>query len=332
MRVRYPGRTVAAIVLSLVPNIVAADDADVKGEPFSSLVVFSGSLSDTGNAASVSGNFPEPFYNNRTTNGPAAIDIFANRFHLSAEPSLHLTGQQGGGTNYAVLHASAHGDLPIDLPAQIQAYLGPRNNIADPKALYFIFIGANDIVSATIEQDSQKSEAILNNGIQAVETAFRNLYMAGAKTFYAPNNVNLGIAPVTRDFGVSARATQLTVKFNQLWEQKLRQLERDLDITIFRFDFFRLAEDLLNTSGTLGLTDVTHSCLALQAQGKCDLDRFAFFNELLPTKRIHEFLGNGLAEALVQQLMSRECTVEHRCGRRSNARAYAAISGMEDIE
>src|SRR5262245_16915440 len=86
MQMRCMGRTVAAIVLSCVPFIASADDTGVKGAPFSSLYVFSGSLSDTGNAASVSGDFPAPLYKNRTTNGPAAIDILASAFHLTADP------------------------------------------------------------------------------------------------------------------------------------------------------------------------------------------------------------------------------------------------------
>lgn len=332
MSVCFPGRAVAAIIFVLFPIVATADDdPSIKGTPFSKLVVFSGSLSDTGNAASVNGDYPAPFYKNRTTNGPAAIDILAAKFHLSAEPSLHLAGKQAG-TNYAVLHANAYGDSPIDMPAQLQAYFTSNNFAADPKALYFIFIGANDIVSATIEQDPAKSDALLNNGIASVETAFRKLQAAGARMFYAPNNVNLGIAPVTREFGVSARATELSVRFNRLWEQKLRQLERELDITIFRFDFFRQVEDILKVAGTMGFTDVTRACLPLAAQGKCDLDRFAFINELLPTERIHQFLGDGLAEALLQQLNTPECAKNRRCGRKQIMRSYAAIEFPGDID
>ena len=296
--------------------------AVVTAAPFSKLVAFSGSLSDTGNYASVNGDFPAPFYKNRTTNGPAAIDIFAAKFDLSAAASLHLIGQQGG-TNYATLHASAAGALPIDLPAQLQAYLGPRGNVADPNALYFIFIGANDIVAAVIEQDEEKSAVILENGINAVDHAFRRLHAAGARIFYAPNNVDLGITPITRDLGVSARATQKTLVFNRLWEERLRRLEHELNIAIYRFDFFRLVKDLLGVGEKLGFTNVTHSCLALAPQGRCDLERFAFLTELLPTRRIHDFLGNALASALIQQLNSPECSVNHRCGRRDGVPSYA---------
>lgn len=316
----------AKMVGGLVLSVIATG---ALAAPFSKLVAFSGSLSDTGNFASANGDFPPPFFNNRTTNGPVAIDILAGNFRLSSEPSLHLIGQQGG-TNYAVLHANAAGNLPIDLPAQLQAYLGPRNNVADPNALYFIFIGANDIITATIEQDDQQSLVILDNAMREVETAFRRLHTAGARTFYAPNNVDLGIAPVTRDFGVSARATHFTIVFNELWERKLRQLERELDITIFRFDFFRFIHDLLPIGDTLGFTDTTNACLPLLPQGGCDLERFAFLNELLPTARIHNYLGNALALTLIEQLNSRVCTVRHRCGRKHGTASYAQIELRTD--
>jgi phospholipase/lecithinase/hemolysin len=324
MTMRFLGRALAASVFTLIPAIVHAGDPTLKGAPFSALIVFSGSLSDTGNYASVNGDFPAPLWKNRTTNGPAAIDLLANAFHLSAEPSLFLIGQQAG-TNYAVLHANAYGDTPIDLPAQVQAYLGPHANIADPNALYFIFIGANDIVLAAVEPNEDKAATILNNGIASVEAAFRNLYAAGARTFYAPNNVNLGVAPVTRQYGVSARATEFTVKFNTMWEQKLRQLEQELNVTIFRFDFFRQIEDMLKVSGTIGFTNVTSPCLQMP-QGECNLDTFTFIDPLLPTERIHQFLGNGLSEALMQQLGSRACTVAHRCGRKSSAQSYGVVA------
>lgn len=313
-----------AVALLLVLASIAPASDEVKGSPFSSLIVFSGSLSDTGNAAAFSGDYPEPYYRNRTTNGPAAIDYLAKALQLSVDPSLHLVGKQGG-TNFAVLHASAWGDAPIDLPVQLQAYLTSRNNVADPNALYFIFIGANDIVSATIEQDQNKSDELLRNGIQSVETAFRKLHAAGARTFYAPNNVDIGIAPVARQYGVAARATERTILFNRMWEDLLRKLERELDITIFRFDFFRQIADMMNVGGTLGFTNVTDACLPLYPGG-CNLDRYAFLTELLPGARIHEFFGNALAAALVQQLNSSQCMEKRRCGEIPNLRPYAMIA------
>lgn len=304
-------RQYIVIALLLIPAGVSAD-------PFSQLIAFSGSLSDTGNFASVNGGvLPPPYFRNRISNGPVAIDILAAKFGLSAEPSLHLLGLQAG-TNYATLHANAAGNLPIDLPAQIEAYLGPRGNIADPNALYFVFIGANDIIAAAIEPDERRAAAILREGITAIEDAIRRLVVAGAKTIYSPNNIDLGIAPIARDSGIADRVTEKTKIFNRLFDKLLDRLERELDIEIFRFDLFKFGQLLLASGDKLRFTNTTESCLALFDAGKCDFDRFSFFNELLPTARIHDLFGNALAISLLEQLNAPECRHGHRCdhGRR----------------
>lgn len=270
-------------------------------KPFSKLIAFSGSLTDTGNAAAMSGDLPPPFYNNRNADGPVAIDILAQGFGLSSDPSLHLVGQAAG-TNYAALHASAAGDLPIDLPAQIDAYFSANGPISDPDALYFIFIGANDIVSAGLEQDEYISHQILKNAINEIETAFRRLHESGARIFYAPNNVDIGIAPISIQYGVTERMTKKTIKFNQMLELKTRRLERELGISIYRFDFFRFANDLLKVSDKINLTNTTDSCLDVWDQGLCDLNSYAFINELLPTAKIHALFGNALVSSLIEQM------------------------------
>ncbi len=224
------------------------------------------------------------------------------------------------------MHANAWGDKPIDLPAQLAAYLEPRNYEANPTALYFIFIGANDIVTAAIEQDEVLSDELLQNGIDEVEKAFRNLHAGGARYFYAPNNVNIGVAPVAKQFGLSERATEKTIKFNRMWELLLRRLERKLDITIYRFDFFRFVDDLFPIVDKFGITNSTDSCLALAPQGLCDLEEFAFFDELLPTAKIHALMGNALSTALIEQLSSPICNDRHHCGRLGSSISYTFIS------
>jgi hypothetical protein len=81
---------------------------------------------------------------------------------------------------------------------------------------------------------------------------------------------------------------------------------------------------MLKISGTLGFTNVTDACLP-RYPGGCELDRFAFLTDLLPGARIHEFFGHSLAEALVQQLNSRQCMEGHRCGQGQQVRPYTAI-------
>ncbi len=55
------------------------------------------SLSDTGNFASITFDFPWPYYKNRVSNGPLAVDVLAAKRGLSAETFLHLVSESGGG-------------------------------------------------------------------------------------------------------------------------------------------------------------------------------------------------------------------------------------------
>lgn len=275
-------------------------------EPFSQLIIFSGSLSDTGNIASIQGDFPSPFFMNRSTNGPAAVDILASRLGLSAEPSLHLIGMDAG-TNYAVLGALASNNRSIDLPAQIEAYLAPRGNVADPDALFFVFIGGNDVITAAIEPDDQVADRIIRDAISGIRHAIRRLVNAGAKTLFVPNFIDLGIAPVARDTGLADRATEQSKKFNRTLERMLDRVERKLGLKIIRFDFFKFGEDVLASADKLGFTNTTDSCLALLDSEECDFDSFVFFNELFPSAKVHELLGTALTFALIEQLNPSKC-------------------------
>jgi phospholipase/lecithinase/hemolysin len=273
-------------------------------QTFDKLVVFSSSLSDTGNYAALNGDRPAPYYKNRTTDGPVAVEVFAAKFGLTAEASMHVVGKSGG-LNFATHQAAAYGTTPVDLAQQVQAYLGPRKEVADKQALYFVFIGARDVVHSVLEANEQKSDKLLNDSIAAVEAAIRRLHKAGARYFYSPNNVDLGILPVALMNKVGPRATAVTHRFNEKWERMLQSLERELGITAYRFDFFRFSRDVLAASPALGLTDITTPCLAQKEPSRCDPKHYAFLTELLPSARIHELLGNALAQAMIEQIAAR---------------------------
>ena len=103
---------------------------------YAELVVFGDSLSDTGNLASLTIiDFPWPYYENRVSNGPLAVDVLAAQLGLSAEASLHLVFASGGG-NFAVDGAKAAGDDAEDLVWQQQAHLAREGGTAIANALY----------------------------------------------------------------------------------------------------------------------------------------------------------------------------------------------------
>ena len=269
-------------------------------KPFSDLVIFGGSLSDTGNFASVTGDLPPPYYKNRVSNGPVATDVLAAWFGFEAKASLHLIGPPVG-NNFGMNGALASRKGPIDLTAQMDAYFNSKNNSADPDALYILLIGGNDVFEAMLEPDEFKAEKIVRDAVEGTEEAFHRLVGAGAKTILAANFFDLGIVPAARINGVSEKATRLSRLFNHLTRKMFDRVERHLDFQLIRFDFNGVIKDLLKNADELNFTNSTDACLDLIDKGECDFEHFAFFNQYLPTARVHSLLGNAMTFAILHR-------------------------------
>jgi cholinesterase len=286
----------SCLALGLAFGVPAAATA----KPFSQLVEFSGALSDNGNFASVNGIDPAPFHQGRTTNGLTAGEVMAARLGLKADPSLHLVGKAAG-TNFSVRDALAGANGPHDLPAQVNAYLGPRGGKADPDALYFVFIGGNDVLLAAITPNDEAAETILRNAVSGIHNSIRTLVAAGATKIFAPDFIDISTAPAFRAAGpgATARASRLSAAYNQAFNAILDQVEAELDFTLIRWSFDQFVKDVFVHADELGFTNTTDSCVAVAKQGKCDYDRFIFLNEQFPTAKVHELIGTALALAVV---------------------------------
>lgn len=270
-------------------------------EPFSQMVTFSGALSDTGNFNAETGeDRPAPFYKNRSTNGPVAVEELARWLGLSAEPSLHLVGKPGG-TNFAVADALAGGHGPHDLPAEVDAHLERNGGKADPKALYFVFIGGNDVILSVIEQDDAKSAKILTDAVAGIEAQIRRLVDAGARTIYAPDFIDVGLSPAVLAYGpqASARATRLSEQYNKEFDAMLDKID-DGTFTLVRWSFDKFVKDLRKNGAEFGLTNADQACLDV-GEPACDVNSFVYLTGEYPTARVHQMLGSAMAIGLLDR-------------------------------
>lgn len=270
-------------------------------QPFSDMVVFAGPLEDTGNFASVFGDLPAPFFENRFSDGPLAVEFLAAQLGLELKPSLHRVGPVQG-NNFSSVDALAAGDEPQDLAGQLDAYLASNGGVADPDALYYIIIGGNEVIEATFEPDDKTAKEIVAGAIDAKEVAIRRLVQAGAKTILMGNFIDVAITPQIRLAGLSERGTKMSAFHNRLLEKMLDRVERKLDFELIRHDFYRFANDTLRNAAIFGFTNTTDSCLDLLATGQCDLERFIFFNDLFPTASVHEIWGHDLIATVLHSL------------------------------
>ena len=336
---RY-GMILATVAAVLAP-LAAAQAA-----PYSALYVFGDSLSDRGNLAETGvlqraaspgapvGNYPDPpFFHDSFTNGPVSVSLLASDLGLAAEPSLWVTGFRdvnnlfGGatyvpGTNYAVAGATsqaqaAGGPPGINLPQQIAAYFS-ITPVADPNALYTVFIGGNDVRNAAKQDAGASNTAAGRASISAAVTteigAVQALVGAGARNLLVINVPDVGAIP---EFAQQAPSQAPAATFyTQLYN---RQLAAGLSgvalagATLTQFDLQSFNTEIGTNPGRYGFTNATDPCYlatgALSAAssaacgpGASNIDLLVYWDSIHPTAGVHALWAQGEAAALATSL------------------------------
>lgn len=276
---------------------------------FSQVFVFGDSLSDTGNLASLRGDFPQPYFMNRASNGPLAVEILANQFGHTAEASLHLISSATG-TNYAIIGANAAGTEPIDLDTQIINF--QANYLTAPAdALYVIFIGGNDIRDARNETNPARARSMVKAAAANVQQVIKSLSRFGARSFLLVNAPNVGKMPETRDISATTKNPELIEnarKLSELYQNELskkaRYFKNNPRINITEFNLFKFFDNLIENADQYGIsnnTDACYSSVNFTFHPDCNFDQFIFFDEIHPTARVHALVGNALYNALKEK-------------------------------
>jgi phospholipase/lecithinase/hemolysin len=274
-------------------------------QAYSKLVILGDSLSDTGNHPAALLGTPFPYYENRISNGPVAVDVLAADLGLSAANSGHLFGN-GSGSNYAVSGANAAGNEPQDLNAQLDAFLGGRRSI-DSNALYLVMIGGNDVRDATVIENTVQSTNKVIAAADAIELVLQQLIQAGAKSILVSNVPDISKIPETDERagnnpGIHNNAQRLSIAFNQRLKQNIVRLNAGAGIEIFSFDFFSRFNQILAAPTQYGFSNTTEACFDNAPFGfhpQCDFDTFVFFDSIHPTAKTHQILGERMLELVM---------------------------------
>ena len=236
--------------------------------PYSNLIVFGDSLSDTGNVFNATGGLipPSPLYDDgRFSNGDLLVDAIAESLELPENESF-----QSGGNNYAFGAAqtgegtSEYGFLlpePIDVPnigQQIDLYLADRTPTQTD--LFYVYGGTNDFISSVLEEGTlPTAETIVGN----ITTHITELAEAGAQNFVVPNLPSLGDIPL---FNGQPEATTIlngvTEEFNQLLDTELDAIASELNVEIIEPDIYSIATEIQNNPADFGLSNTTDAFFA----------------------------------------------------------------------
>ncbi|MEM7359190.1 MAG: SGNH/GDSL hydrolase family protein [Pseudomonadota bacterium] len=316
-KMRFTHRQIAGLLILILVNHA------VQAQTFSRVVSFGDSLSDTGNLASALINFPPPYYQNRISDGPVAID------YLAAAVGGNAIASEVGGDNFAVAGGNILGNEREDLSRQITDYLARVNQNADPEALFFIMVGGNDLRGLRGQTSNAIAQITINQTVNALVAQLQRLSAAGAKHFFITNVANVGRIPETlqqeaEDPGISARAQAYVQIYNQRLNSRLLTFAQQTGANVIDYDLFSEFEKLLNSPASFGFTQSTVGCFDINeiedlgdifniANGvfhpDCLLgtrfDRFVFFDNLHPSSRSNELIGNSMIARLAESNSAR---------------------------
>lgn len=258
-----------------------SSSAGAASAPARAIIVFGDSLSDIGNAGG-----------GRFSNGPVWVE------HLAGRLGTRLAPAAAGGTNFAFGGARAAGGVGSpSLRVQADAFLRERRGRADPRALYVVYGGGNDLLAAVNALDPLPEVA---EAARAIGAIVADLAAAGAREFLVPNLPDVGRVPEVRWQGadVVQAATRLAVAFNRGLAEALDAAAAERALRLHRLDVWALLERVVADPAAAGFVNITEPCLM---NSLCrDPDRFLFWDSVHPTAAAHA----RLAEAALRVMES----------------------------
>jgi outer membrane lipase/esterase len=294
----------ASLTATMVPGIASA-----AGSPFSDLVIFGDSLSDTGNLSIASGGaYPgnsQPYFNGRYSNGLIWTDFLATGLGDANDAKPFYLG----GNNYAFAGART-GDAPF-IPGvryQIQTLWGSSHAMADANALYVVVAGGNDMRDARTDfstastGDNKGRQISAQAAIGELQSSLGLLANKGAKHVLVSNLPNLGNTPEAHLLemgapGTVAASTDATNRFNALVPGLLSYgAALGLDVTFL--DMAGAVNAVRANPAAYGITDIDNPCAGFLYSPGNACATSSFSDVLHPSSRAHEIIASAAFTAL----------------------------------
>ncbi len=267
--------------------------------PFSRIVVFGDSTSDTGNYYRMSSELwgPEwayppspPYWEGHLCNGPMWVEFLAQ--DLGMATSLDDYAVAGATTGHENFNVPLFGGVRDQITLYLSSHPG------DPNALYVVWAGHNDIFIALTT--GEEPAAMIGRGVGNTVHNLQALREAGARHILVLNVTDVGGIPAIRQWGpaVSEAVSTLCEAYNHALEAALQELAV-AGIPTIRLDACTHLRAVVSSPSEYGFTNVTDPYLPVGLDAGIDPAQVYFWDDAHPTTRVHRLLADAARNGLI---------------------------------
>lgn len=318
--------TLARLALVSASLVLAAYGGPALAQPraIDRVVVFGGSLSDTGNAfvwlsdqmnQACGARQSVPPYDtlddllvpdgpyarggHHFTDGATWVEGLARSLALAgnARPALRPGGVKASNFATGGARAVPH-PCRFNLPDQVAAYIAKFPQTS-PQTLVALEIGGNDVRDALVAAASGQDPAVVVQGaLASVANNIAALYARGARRFLLLNVPNLARAPSVRLLdqqvpGAAAVASQLAQFFNAGLAGVVEYANGLGGADARVLDIHALLEEIVASPASFGFTNTTDACVTPETPPfRCaDPGSYVFWDGVHPTSAVHALMA-----------------------------------------
>ncbi|MDY6940705.1 MAG: SGNH/GDSL hydrolase family protein [Cyanobacteriota bacterium] len=300
-------------------NISDFEFVTISDESISQIYAFGDSYSDDGRSFelstdAVNAGVPDSFIlpadpalglydpQGRWTNGPTAVEVLAQELQVDLTDYAVGGAKSGNGNYYSWLD-------PVEdtgVFGQIEQFSTELSGQpADPDALYFLFASANDLFEYTDFGLPGTVEELAAQTVENTIEGVSDLAELGAQQFLVVNSSDLDILPGVIEFGQVEEATLFTDEVNELLPQALETLSQELGVEIALYDHVEISDEIRSNPQDFGLTNVDdpyQPVFPVEPPAGSQPDEYYFWDEYHPTRRVHQIIGEDMADFVDTQL------------------------------
>ncbi|QFS51641.1 SGNH/GDSL hydrolase family protein [Nostoc sphaeroides] len=301
----------AAFLCVSVNNAYAASFNSI-----SRIYAFGDSYSDNGAAlllttAAVNSGVPGAFIfprvdvydsDGRWTNNPGLTSVEV----LAKQENLQLTDYAVGGAKSGNGNLSTWLDKYQDTGflGQIEEYKAEVNRVADSKGLYFIFISTNDLLERFFNNQTGSVDALADAAVNNIAFGISQLAAIGAEQFFVVNSTDLAVLPLFEQY--SQEAAKFRDGINKSLPGQLDTLNKELGVEVALYDHVAISNKIRSTPSAFGFTNINDACELLYTTGGLEPgcstpDNYYYFDEIHPTRRVHQIIGEDMSNFLETQ-------------------------------